>query len=181
MFKKLAVLLFFATSTAIAAEATLTWTAPTQNEDGSPLTDLAGFNLYYGTSLGGPYDQTVNIPNPATTSYTVSGLAPNTTYYFVGTAYNEAGTESVYSNEATKTTAPTVPNPPTNLTVSTENQTAYTYSISKDILRMVAVGTVPSGTACDTTMSMNGFYRVNVDEVQLVGSVSPPVVFAECV
>jgi ABC-type glycerol-3-phosphate transport system substrate-binding protein len=32
--------------------ATLTWDAPTTNVDGTPLTDLAGYKVYYGTSLG---------------------------------------------------------------------------------------------------------------------------------
>ena len=29
----------------------LSWTPPTQNTDGSALTDLAGYKLYYGTVL----------------------------------------------------------------------------------------------------------------------------------
>jgi ABC-type glycerol-3-phosphate transport system substrate-binding protein len=32
--------------------ATLTWDAPTTNVDGTPLTDLAGYKVYYGTALG---------------------------------------------------------------------------------------------------------------------------------
>ncbi len=32
--------------------ATLSWTPPTQNTDGSPLTDLAGYRVYWGTSSG---------------------------------------------------------------------------------------------------------------------------------
>ena len=31
---------------------TLSWTAPTENEDGSALTDLAAYKIYYGTSPG---------------------------------------------------------------------------------------------------------------------------------
>ena len=41
-------------SPAFAAEPsptfTLTWTSPTENEDGSPLTDLAGYHVYVGRS-----------------------------------------------------------------------------------------------------------------------------------
>lgn len=31
---------------------TLSWTAPVANSDGTPLTDLAGYNVYYGTATG---------------------------------------------------------------------------------------------------------------------------------
>jgi hypothetical protein len=80
---------------------TLSWTAPTENEDGSVLTDLAGFNLYWGTTPGS-YSNSVRIADPNIATYTVDGLAPGT-YEFVGTSFNAAGVESVYSNPTTKT------------------------------------------------------------------------------
>lgn len=80
--------------------ATLSWTAPTQNTDGTPLMDLAAYRIYYGTSPG-TYSNQVYIDNPGTTMYVIDGLAPNT-YYFVGTSINMAGTESVFSNMASK-------------------------------------------------------------------------------
>jgi hypothetical protein len=80
---------------------TLSWTAPTQNEDGSALTDLAGYKLYWGTTSG-TYTNTAVIDNPSITTYTVDGLAPGT-YEFVATSLNAAGVESRYSNPATKT------------------------------------------------------------------------------
>ena len=80
---------------------TLSWTAPTQNEDGSALTDLAGYKLYWGTAPG-VYTDTATIDNPGITTYTVDGLAPGT-YEFVATSLNAAGVESTYSNPATKT------------------------------------------------------------------------------
>ncbi|KAB0670296.1 fibronectin type III domain-containing protein [Oryzomonas sagensis] len=55
----------------------------------------AGINLHYGTSSGS-YTSTINAG--MVSSYAVSGLAPGT-YYFVVTAYDSAGNESVYSNE----------------------------------------------------------------------------------
>jgi hypothetical protein len=166
---------------ALAADADLSWTAPTQNEDGSVLTDLAGYKIYYGTATG-TYDLgPIDIADPTALSYVVTGLANDTTYYFVATAYNTNGVESQYSNEATKTTAPLAPNPPLNLTVNPENGTAYTYSISVDKVVMIPIGTVPGNTPCDTTMSMNGLYRVDRDTVDYVGTIQPPVVFADCV
>jgi hypothetical protein len=83
------------------ASVTLSWTAPTQNEDGSALTDLAGFNIYYGKSSGS-YSNTIRIDGSVTTTYVVENLSPDT-YYFVATAFNESGIESRYSGEAVKT------------------------------------------------------------------------------
>ena len=79
---------------------TLTWTAPTLNTDGSPLTDLAGYKIHYGTKPG-HYPVTIHVDNPGLTIYVVEYLTPNT-YYFVVTAINSTGTESQYSGEASK-------------------------------------------------------------------------------
>lgn len=81
--------------------ATLTWTPPTQNIDGSPLTDLAGYIVYWGTSSGS-YSNSIRLSNPGLTSYVVDNLLNGTTYYFVTTAYNDVGLESSFSNEASK-------------------------------------------------------------------------------
>ena len=80
---------------------TLTWQAPTLNEDGSPLTDLAGYEVRYGQSPG-QYSQTLPLPNAALTSVTVEDLAP-ATWYFAVKAVNSAGVQSSFSNEAWKT------------------------------------------------------------------------------
>jgi hypothetical protein len=79
---------------------TLSWTAPTQNEDGSALTDLAGYKLYWGNGSGG-YDHSVTIDSPGITTYVVENLSAGT-YEFVATSFNEAGVESVHSNTATR-------------------------------------------------------------------------------
>jgi len=78
---------------------TLSWSAPTTNTDGTPLTDLAGYNVYYGPSSGN-YTNSYNAG--MSTSYTINNL-PAGTYYFVVTAYNAAGYASTFSNEASKT------------------------------------------------------------------------------
>lgn len=82
----------------------LSWTAPTENEDGSPLTDLAGYRLYWAREPGVPgvYPNTVTIDNPGVTIYVVEDLAPGT-YEFVATAFNASGAESRFSNPTTKT------------------------------------------------------------------------------
>jgi hypothetical protein len=83
------------------ASTTLSWTAPTLNEDGSALTDLAGYRIYYGKSSRN-YSNTIQIDDPGMTTYVVENLSPDT-YYFAATAFNESGVESRYSGEAVKT------------------------------------------------------------------------------
>lgn len=80
---------------------TLSWTAPTQNDDGTPLLDLAGYRFRWGTSPGN-YTSSVTVNNPGIATYVVVNLAPGT-YEFVATALNSAGAESQYSNKATRT------------------------------------------------------------------------------
>jgi len=79
---------------------TLSWDAPTTNTDGSALTDLAGYKLYWGTSPGN-YTNSVLIDNPGITTYVLENLAPGT-YEFASTALNASGSESQYSGVATK-------------------------------------------------------------------------------
>ncbi|MEM9055943.1 MAG: Ig-like domain-containing protein [Pseudomonadota bacterium] len=81
--------------------ATVSWDPPTQNVDGSPLNDLAGYRIYYGTTPGS-YPNQVAVNNPGLSSFVVENLAPGT-YYFVTTAFDAAGNESALSNVATKT------------------------------------------------------------------------------
>ena len=76
------------------------WTSPTQNEDGSALTDLAGFKIYYGKSSGN-YSNTIRIDGSGITTYVVENLSPGA-YYFAATAFSESGIESRYSGEAVK-------------------------------------------------------------------------------
>ncbi len=81
--------------------ATLSWTAPTQNVDGSALTNLSGYKIYYGAQLG-DYQNSVAINNPGITEYVIDNLQGNNTYYFVVTAFDSQGNESGLSNVANK-------------------------------------------------------------------------------
>jgi hypothetical protein len=79
---------------------TLTWVAPTQNEDGSALTDLAGYKIYWGTTPG-QYTDSATV-GAGLTTIVVENLSAGT-YEFVATAINNSGVESRYSNPVTKT------------------------------------------------------------------------------
>jgi hypothetical protein len=78
--------------------ATLTWTAPTTNMDGTPLTTLAGYNVYYGTTPGVYTSLVIGDVN----SYQIVGLTKGQTYYFTVTAYDTSGNESDYAPVASK-------------------------------------------------------------------------------
>lgn len=90
------------TSISFAANVTLSWTPPTTNSDGTPLTDLAGYKVYSGVSSGN-YTQNVDVGN--VTSYTATSLSVGTTYYFAVTAYDTSGNQSIFSNEMNTTIA----------------------------------------------------------------------------
>lgn len=77
----------------------LTWDPPTTNEDGSPLTDLVGYHFYRSFTQGGPYARLTSEPLTETTLADVY-LHPGFRAYYVFTAVNSWGYESVHSNEA---------------------------------------------------------------------------------
>jgi Fibronectin type III domain len=81
--------------------ATLTWSPPAENTDGSPLTDLAGYYVHYGTSEAS-LTETIDLSDADATTYVVSDLSPGT-YYFAVSAYNSLGLEGAWSNVASKT------------------------------------------------------------------------------
>jgi Putative Ig domain len=81
--------------------ATLDWTPPTDNTDGTSLTNLAGYQINYGTTAN-DLTQTVRIANPGLTSYMVTDLSIGT-WYFAVEAYNTAGVLSAPSNVVSKT------------------------------------------------------------------------------
>lgn len=101
----------FGVSFAQDGSSNLTWDAPTVNEDGTALTDLAGYKVYYGT-VSRSYTNSVDVGSVQ--SHTLNLVAG--TYYFAVTAYDTSGNESVYSNEQSgfipippDTTAPDAP------------------------------------------------------------------------
>lgn len=87
----------------------LSWTAPTTNDDGSPLKDLNKYNIYYspttqvadGAAVIGDYTY---IGSSSGTSFVWGGLEDATDYFFIVTATDFSGNESTRSNEASATT-----------------------------------------------------------------------------
>lgn len=81
--------------------ATVSWSMPLLNTNGTSLTDVSGYRIYYGTS---PNSLTLSVPvsGAEVTSGVISGLAPGT-YYFAVSTLNSAGASSDLTNVASKT------------------------------------------------------------------------------
>lgn len=159
--KKLVALLLLVSGAANAGEATLTWTAPTQNCDGSALINLASYSVMYGQA------QTTLPLSPL--SYTVKGLLPGTWWFSVA-AVNSTGGRSEFVT-VSKTVLP-------------EDFKAVSpdvFSVVKRTDRFVLtkVGTVPIGTVCSSE-TVNGKYVVPRASVTWSGTVKADVVVATC-
>lgn len=79
----------------------MSWEAPTTNTNGTPLMDLAGYRIYYGSSpesLG----HSVQIKTIGLQTYVIENLEPGT-WYFAVMAVAGDGTESTLSNIVAKT------------------------------------------------------------------------------
>jgi hypothetical protein len=80
--------------------AMLSWQAPAENEDGTPIEGLAGYYIHFGQSAA-ELDQLVEVSDAASTTYVINGLSSGT-YYFAVSAYNVFGIEGPLSNIASK-------------------------------------------------------------------------------
>lgn len=84
--------------------ATVSWDIPTTNADGSALSDLAGFIVYYGTESG-VYPRSEPVNDISANSVVIDDL-PAGTWFFAVTAIDETGNESALSGEASKEVRP---------------------------------------------------------------------------
>ncbi len=87
----------------ITGSAQLSWSPPTQREDGSALTNLAGYRVYYGRSADS-LTSSVRLDNPGLSAYVVEGLATGR-WYFAISAVDAAGLESRLSVSVMKSIA----------------------------------------------------------------------------
>lgn len=81
--------------------ATLSWLAPTQKSDGSPLQNLAGFVIKYGNAAN-TLGTRIAVANPSLSRYVVSNLGAGT-WYFAVASYTADGLESDVSQVVSKT------------------------------------------------------------------------------
>ena len=90
-----------APTTVAGTSLTLGWVAPTQNSNGTLITDLAGYKIHYGTASAN-YTKVVAVSNPSLSRYVLDSLESGT-YFFAITAYNSKGIESSLSGEISAT------------------------------------------------------------------------------
>jgi len=183
--KYLAFILGMLPTLALAGTFSFAVVAPTQNTDGTAIPAsgtgaIASHRIEYGSCTGTSFgtkagEVTLTMP-------TVSGTSPNVaagTYCVRAYAKTNQGSESVASNVAQAIVAPSTPNPPT-LTVTTP--TAFKMRQSVDGYQFVKIGTVPIGTTCDASHSVDGLNVVSRANVTLTSrfDTMPLVVFAKC-
>ncbi len=72
---------------------TLTWTA-------SISPNVSGYNVYRGTTSGGPYTKVNSALIAGQTYYLDTTVQAGLTYYYVATAVDSSSSESAYSNQA---------------------------------------------------------------------------------
>ena len=82
-------------SAPIVGTATLSWSAPTKNIDGSPLTNLAGYVVRYGTS-NTALNSKISVASATATGVEISSLSPGN-WVFAVSAINAANVESQLS------------------------------------------------------------------------------------
>jgi chitodextrinase len=156
----------------------LAWNASTDNAGGS---GLAGYHVYRnGVLLSAKV---------TTNKFTDTGLAPDTTYSYAVSAYDNAANGSVASAVITpKTAAPPAPGDPTHLTASAASSAQINLSWSAPttgsapssyaIYRngsSTALATVPATTTSyqDTAVSADTSYSYQVAAVDVYGSQGP--------
>jgi hypothetical protein len=84
-----------------SGSATLSWVPPTENADGTPLTNLAGYEIRYGLDED-EMSEVVSLTNPSLSIYMIENLTSGT-WYFAVAAVNSSGATSPLSNVASKT------------------------------------------------------------------------------
>jgi hypothetical protein len=84
-----------------SGSATLSWAAPTSNTDGTALTPLSGYTIYYGTTEGA-LSKSVVVGGASTITFEINGLASGT-WYFAVAANAADGTQSAMSIIGSKT------------------------------------------------------------------------------
>ena len=156
----------------------LSWTAPTDN------VAVTGYRVYRNGNA-----TPLNPPNTSTsTSFTDTGLAPNTSYSYTVSAIDAAGNESVKTTAIAATTLAdtTAPTVPTGLKVNAQNTTSVTlgWNASTDATGVTGYriyrngATTPTGTSTTTSYTdtsglvLNQTYTYAVSAIDAAGNES---------
>jgi hypothetical protein len=158
-----------------AGYATIRWTPPTTNTDGSALTNLASYKIRYGTNRSS-LDRSVLVDDPTRRSHTINSLGTGT-WYFAVRAVNTSNVESVDSNVSSKAVSASssgksltisIPPPPAGSmkTVATNAWDAYRRSDGVWVRRAV-VGSIALDKPCSKSFRVGPYhYVVNRSDVK---------------
>lgn len=167
--------------------ATINWTKPTANTDGSTLTNLAGYKVLYGTSATA-LNQVKQINDPNATSTSISALQTGT-WYFAMRAFNSAQLESDNSNVVQKSIAAASAAKSLSITVTATTAIYKTTAtpvydvLYQNGLRVLGrlVGSVPLGTTCNSKYPVNtNYYPVSPTKVTVTVTPRSATLVARC-
>jgi hypothetical protein len=147
--------------------ATVNWTPPTTNTDGTPLTNLAAFRVYYGTSSSS-LTRVREVNDISSSSTSISALSP-ATWYFKVRAVNANQVESADSNvsskvisgaSAARTVSISITSPTLRRTRATAVYEVVRSATTGKFVTGRVVGTVPIGKQCRAYHLTGDFYGV---------------------
>ena len=174
----LAILLSTATH---AAESVMEWDAPTQNTDGTPITNQLAYIFTYGLASGAR-DTSIDVGAPKT--LTLTGLVDGQIYYGAVKASSDIGEESDFSEELSWTapdqTPPTITAPGTVAVTGDESDQAAIPDLTQaitvnDNLSSAANITITQAPASGTTVGL-GDTSVTVTTVDEAGNAANAVI-----
>lgn len=143
-----------------AEDVTLDWTNATEQETctNSGPTTIDGVNIW----------QLVATVDAPLQTYVIEDQPPGD-YTYAATSFN-AGGESRLSGKTTKTVTAFV----------TTSELVFYPVAQPDSVLLLGIGTVPLGTPCDPSVSVNGHNAVDRSLVQWAGTAEPLLVVAQC-
>jgi len=147
--------------------ATVNWTPPTTNTDGTRLTNLAAFRVYYGTSSTS-LTRVSEVNDISSTSTTINALSP-ATWYFKVRAVNANQVESADSNVSSKVVSGASASRTVSISITSSIKRRTTATAVYEVVRSPTtgkwvlgrvVGTVPIGRECRAYHLTGDYYGV---------------------
>ena len=152
------------------------WTAPTTNTDGSPLTDLASYRVYYATGAPCPGPTFLQVGSPTSApgpgqmvSVRLTGLTTNTTYNIAVTAIDTSGNQSTCSGTVSGTAS-------LSLSVTPSGSVSFgNVMVGSTADRVFTIQNTRTGSVSGTASASGAFRVVSGSPFTLPGSGSTQV------
>jgi hypothetical protein len=170
-----------------SGSARVAWTAPTTNTDGSALTNLAAFRVYYSTT-NGSFSQSTLVNDTTSRSAMINALAPGT-WYFMVRALNSNQVASANSNVTSKAVSGSTAARTVGITITPATGTPKTIATTVyDVVRNSSgqwalgrvVGTIPIGRSCRTYNLTGNYYGVLTGMVTITVTPRTAILVAHC-